>query len=267
MAESSDEDWVTEMLAQGLLDQTGGSKLALGPDSAAGLGSLAMAGSALPSIDASDSTGSASTGSASTGSLSKEPARDGDSGQDPDVGSSEELEPRSSVAKSMMEWVVVLVGAVAVALVLRAFLFQAFWIPSESMENTLELQDRVLVNKVSYRLHDVNRGDVIVFRRADDDPAEIRDLIKRVIGVEGETVEGRDNAIFVDGQRLIESYLAADEVILDFGPITVEPDRLFVMGDNRNQSLDSRYFGTIPTDRVVGRAFVLFWPLNRISAL
>lgn len=181
----------------------------------------------------------------------------------PDVGDDD----RASFGRFVGEWVVVLVGAVAFALVLRAALFQAFWIPSESMESTLQLQDRVLVNKVSYRLHDVNRGDVVVFRRPDDEPAEIRDLIKRVIGLPGETIEGRDNAVWINGQRLEESYLADDEVILPFGPITIEEGHVFVMGDNRDESLDSRFFGSVPEDRIVGRAFVLFWPIDRAGFL
>ncbi len=173
----------------------------------------------------------------------------------------------SSFVRGLVEWLVVLVGAVLVALILRTFLFQAFWIPSESMEVTLLKQDRVLVNKLSYRLHEVNRGDVVVFRRPDEEQAEIRDLIKRVIGLPGETVEGRDNAIFVDGNKLIEPYLDPSEVISEFGPVTVPEGEMFVMGDNRDESYDSRFFGTVAEDRIVGRAFVLFWPLNRIGTL
>lgn len=179
----------------------------------------------------------------------------------------DEPDQMESIARAVGEWIVVLVGAIAVALILRALLFQAFFIPSESMEATLLEDDRVLVNKVSYRLHDVNQGDVIVFRRPDDEPGEIRDLIKRVIGVPGQTVEGRENSVWINGQRLEESYLADDEVILDFGPVTVEAGQLFVMGDNRDESLDSRFFGTIDEERVVGRAFVIFWPVTRLGWL
>ena len=173
----------------------------------------------------------------------------------------------SSFVRGLVEWIVVLVGAVVVALLLRTFLFQAFWIPSESMEATLQQQDRVLVNKLSYRLHDVNRGDVIVFRRPDEEQAEIRDLIKRVIALPGESVEARENSIYINGAKLIEPYLAVDEVIGDFGPITVPAGEVFVMGDNRDESYDSRFFGTVADERIVGRAFVLFWPLNRIGTL
>jgi signal peptidase I len=173
----------------------------------------------------------------------------------------------SSVTRNVLEWAVVLVGAVLVALVLRASLFQAFFIPSESMETTLLIDDRVLVNKLSYRLHDVNRGDIVVFERPDDEPAEIRDLIKRVIGLPGETIEAKDNSIYINGNRLIEPYLDEGTITTDFPPTVVSEGHVFVMGDNREQSYDSRIFGAIPEDRVVGRAFALFWPLNRVSSL
>jgi signal peptidase I len=186
-----------------------------------------------------------------------------DEGLDDELDASDE----NSFVKGLIEWVVVLVGAVVVALVLRAFLFQAFWIPSESMESTLMTQDRVLVNKISYRLHDINRGDIVVFERPDDQVGEIRDLIKRVIGIPGDTIEGRDNVVYVNGSRLIERYLEPDIVTSDFGPIDVPEDEIFVMGDNRGQSFDSRFFGTVDQDRVRGRAFVLFWPFDRIGSL
>ncbi|MFW2383404.1 MAG: signal peptidase I [Acidimicrobiales bacterium] len=188
---------------------------------------------------------------------------------DPDEASEDEQDEEDSpqsLARNILEWVVVLGAAVAVAIILRTFVFQAFFIPSESMETTLFENDRILVNKVSYRLHDVNRGDVVVFRRPDDQPGEIRDLIKRVIGLPGETVEGRDSSIYIDDQLLVEPYLDGNR-FGDFGPVTVPEGELFMMGDNRDQSLDSRRFGTIEDDRVIGRAFFLFWPLDRLGTL
>jgi signal peptidase I len=174
----------------------------------------------------------------------------------------------SRVVRSLVEWVVVIVGALAVAMVLRAFLFQAFWIPSESMEPTLQRDDRVLVNRLSYRVGDVGRGDVVVFVRPPGQPdSGINDLIKRVVAVGGETVEGRDGRVVVDGESLAEAYLADGPPIGDFGPIHVPDDHVFVMGDNRGNSVDSRVFGPIAEDSIVGRAFVLFWPLDRIGWL
>lgn len=172
-----------------------------------------------------------------------------------------------SHVRGVVEWLVVLGSAVVVALLLRAFLFQAFFIPSESMEETLRVDDRVLVNKLSYRIGDVSRGEVVVFRRPDDQPGEFRDLIKRVIGLPGESIEARDNTIFIDGQVLIEPYLTPGEVIGDFGPVVIPDGEYFVMGDNRDNSGDSRVFGTVDEDRFIGRAFFLFWPLDRIGSL
>ncbi|MDA3041080.1 MAG: signal peptidase I [Actinomycetota bacterium] len=172
---------------------------------------------------------------------------------------------RYTLGWALTEWLFVLVGAVVIALVLRVFVFQAFWIPSESMEHTLQAEDRVLVNKLSYRLHDVNRGDIIVFRRPDEQAGEIRDLIKRVGAIEGDVVEGRDNQLVVNGEPVFESYLDDNESIGYFGPIKVPASEVFVMGDNRDESYDSRLFGTVHKDRIIGRAVVLFWPMGRAA--
>ncbi len=177
------------------------------------------------------------------------------------------VDDEPSVLRAITEWIAVFAGAILVALILRAFVVQSFYIPSESMESTLVEQDRVLVNKLSYRLHDVNRGDVIVFRRDPNTPGDTDDLIKRVIALPGETIELRDGEVYIDEQLLDEPYLDSDVVIDDFPATTVPEGEVFVMGDNRDQSFDSRWIGTIPRDRIVGRAFVLFWPLNRVDAL
>lgn len=172
-----------------------------------------------------------------------------------------------SAAKNLIEWLTVLVGAVIVALVFRSFLFQAFYIPSASMEETLQIDDKVMVNRLSYKLHDVNRGDVIVFSRPPSVESDINDLIKRVMALEGETIEGHDNAVYVNGKLVVEPYLEPDIRISDF-PAQVVPDgHVFVMGDNRDNSHDSRRFGPIPVDTIVGRAFIIFWPFDNISSL
>ncbi|MFZ6002556.1 MAG: signal peptidase I [Actinomycetota bacterium] len=181
--------------------------------------------------------------------------------------------------RSMVEWIAVIVGALVVALVVKTFLFQAFYIPSASMEPTLERGDRVLVNKLSYDLHDVNRGDVVVFELPPESigPDGIKDLIKRVIGLPGDTIETRDGAVYVNGRRLDEPYLAEGTRTGDSGsgnnpPIekqVVPDDTVFVMGDNRSNSHDSRYAdrGPIPIDSIVGRAFVIVWPPGKIGRL
>lgn len=183
---------------------------------------------------------------------------------------SEHSNGRSFIA-NIVEWAVLIVGALVVALVIRAFVFQAFYIPSESMEQTLIENDRVIVNKLSYRLHDVNRGDLVVFRRPPSEPpTEIPELIKRVIALPGETIEGRDGIVYIDGQRLVEPYVAEDSslgAMGSFGPVLVPEGHVFVMGDNRNNSRDSRVFGPIEEDSIVGRAFILVWPPSRWAFL
>ena len=172
-----------------------------------------------------------------------------------------------SALRTIIEWVAVIGGALAVALVIQSFLVQAFYIPSSSMEPTLEVGDRVLVNKLSYDLHDVNRGDLVVFERPDGSAGDIKDLIKRVIGLPGETVEIRDGSVLIDGRVLDEPYLADDEVLVEFAPVQVPEDQVFVMGDNRDDSRDSRVFGPITIDSIVGRAFVRVWPLTNLGTL
>jgi signal peptidase I len=169
----------------------------------------------------------------------------------------------------LIEWTAVLGGALLVALVVKVFLFQAFVIPSESMVPTLEVGDRVLVNKLSYHLHDIHRGDVVVFQRppAAVTPGDDSDLIKRVIGLPGDRVEGAGGVVRVNGRRLDEGYLPATAVTHDFDKVVVGDHEIFVMGDNRQNSRDSRFFGPVPTNLVLGRAFARVWPLGALSFL
>lgn len=177
--------------------------------------------------------------------------------------------------------------ALVIAVVIKTFVIQAFWIPSSSMENTLEINDRVLVNKLAYDLGEIERGDVIVF----DDPRGVQDresviesvlrnlaesvglstpkseFIKRVIGLPGETVEVREGLVHINGEPLREAYLHPRTSMPDFGPETVPPGHYFVMGDNRNSSQDSRFFGSIEEEAIVGKAFVVLWPPSRWSGL
>jgi signal peptidase I len=172
--------------------------------------------------------------------------------------------------------------AILVAVLVRAFILQTFFIPSESMEHTLNITDRVLVNKLIYDFRDPHRGEIIVFEAPDEwrsDPAE-EDFIKRVIGVAGDHVICCDDQgrITVNGKSLDEPYLyhdgngGADVASQDSFDIVVPSSRLWVMGDHRSRSGDSREQysrhgdvtrATIPTQSVVGRAFVLFWPFGR----
>jgi signal peptidase I len=184
--------------------------------------------------------------------------------------------PKRSTTKSAIEWVLLIVAALVIALLVKTFLFQAFYIPSDSMVPTLKTNDRVIVNKLSYKLHDVHRGDVVVFttpKGPDGKPIDptIKDLVKRVIGLPGETVSEKNGHVLVDGKALDESYLPSGTVTdcASFEPQcfptgALPADNYWVMGDNRAGSRDSRYFGPIEKGEIVGRVFLRIWPLNRI---
>jgi signal peptidase I len=151
---------------------------------------------------------------------------------------------------------------------LRTFVVASFYIPSGSMEPTLHgcygcEADMVLVDKLSYRVSSVSRADVIVFDRPPLAPTNDNELIKRVIGLPGETVSGHDGRVFIGNKVLSEPYLnPACHGTADFAPVTVPPGHYFMMGDNRCNSFDSRMFGTIGSNTIVGRAFAVIWPLK-----
>ena len=131
------------------------------------------------------------------------------------------------------------------------------------MVPTLEIGDRVFVNKFIYRFSEPERGDVVVFRSAEDGDEE---LIKRVVGLPGDSIEVRDGVLFVNGERREEPYLNRRFPDSGFyGPTTVPPNHLFMMGDNRPNSRDSRFFGPVPFENIEGEAFVIFWPPSHIG--
>jgi len=180
----------------------------------------------------------------------------------------EKKRQKSSRKKQGYEWLILVAASLAVALVVRGFLIQAFYIPSESMVPTLVKNDRVLVNKLSYKLHDVHRGDIVVFKAPEGAAtAQVKDLIKRVVGLPGETIEGRNGSIFVDGKPLDEPYLPPDVRSRDFPPEKIPPHKIYVLGDNRQDSRDSTFFHAIDEGAIVGRAFVKIWPLNDLGLL
>ncbi|MEI7755849.1 MAG: signal peptidase I [bacterium] len=177
------------------------------------------------------------------------------------------------------EWVTVLVVALVIAITVRSLILQQFYISGPSMEATMFQDNRVLVNKLSYRLHDIHRGDVVVFDRVTVDGQIVQhdDLIKRVIAFGGETISIKDCKVFIDGKFLNEPYLndfdLAQTVLEDrcripmMDATLVPKNQIFVMGDNRPQSFDSRMFGPIEQNLVVGRAFVIIWPFSAAKFL
>lgn len=192
--------------------------------------------------------------------------------------------------RALAEIPLLLLLAAVIAVVVKAFLAQAFFIPSASMEPQLTVGDRVVVSRIAYELHEPRRGDIVVF----DDPLQVevaddsfvvirlgrdalealglvqpggKELIKRVIALEGETIEGSDGRVYIDDRLLIEPYLDDAVVTGEFGPYTVPPDHVFMMGDNRSNSKDSRVFDAIPVDSIVGRAIGRVWPPGRLAFL
>jgi signal peptidase I len=201
---------------------------------------------------------------------------------------------RSGFSRTAREVPILLVSAAVLAFVLKTLVAQAFYIPSGSMLPQLQVNDRVVVSKLSYRLHSPNRGDIVVFdcpesactgrSRPDDGSGfgglvrkvaegigvvqpSAEEFIKRVVALPGETVEGRGGAVYVNGQRLREPYLAPEAVTSDFPAVEVPAEHLWVMGDNRQNSSDSRVFGPIERSSVVGRTIVRIWPLGKTSFL
>ncbi len=181
------------------------------------------------------------------------------------------------------------VTALVIAVVVKTFVAQAFYIPSGSMLPQLQINDRVVVSKVSYRLHDPRRGDIVVFDAPGGEPKDTSPLperavrtviqsiglsppstdeyIKRVVALPGERVEAHDGKVLVDGQELVEPYLPPGVTTSTFVAVVVPPETVFVLGDNRANSSDSRVFGPVPQSTVVGRAFARVWPLSHTSFL
>jgi signal peptidase I len=158
--------------------------------------------------------------------------------------------------------------SVILAFGIRAFVAEARYIPSGSMEPTLLINDRLIVDKISYRFDNPQRGDIVVF-----DPTEALEkmnfhdaFIKRVIGLPGETVEVKGGRVYVDDQPLREKYIA-DEPNYQYGPVKVPEGQYLVLGDNRNNSYDSHYWGFVPRPKIIGRAIVRFWPPNRVGEI
>jgi signal peptidase I len=182
-----------------------------------------------------------------------------------------------------------LIAALALTVLVKGFLIQAFFIPSRSMEPTLDVGDRVVVNRLAYRLGEPAHGQVVVFLRptgVDAAPAAgpiswvrravaqglggtppgSEDLIKRVVGLPGDVLEGRDGHLWRNGHQVDEPYLRPNTFTSDF-KVRVEPDKYWVMGDNREDSADSRVFGQIRRSALVGRAVLTVWPVTHVGGL
>jgi signal peptidase I len=174
--------------------------------------------------------------------------------------------PQKTNPKSIVREVVETVGlSVLLAFGIRTFVAEARYIPSGSMLPTLEINDRLVIDKVSYDFSDPHRGDIVVFHPPES-LHQKEAFIKRVIGLPGETVEVKQGQVLIDGQPIEESYIEAPPDY-HWGPETVPGDSYLLLGDNRNNSFDGHYWGFVSKDRIIGRAAIRFWPLDRIGLL
>jgi signal peptidase I len=168
------------------------------------------------------------------------------------------------VRKALLEFLtILLVSFVLVFGFVRPVIAAPFYIGSESMVPTLEVWDRVLINKLAYDFAEPERGDIVLFESPEDgkDP-----LIKRVVGLPEDTIELRQGHLLVNGEPTKEPYLRAElPGATPYGPVRVPEGHVFVMGDNRANSFDSRYFGPVPRENLIGEALFRFWPPGRVG--
>jgi signal peptidase I len=168
----------------------------------------------------------------------------------------------NGVAREILGYVAAIISAVIVAVLIRVFILEPFIVPTPSMEPTLMVNDKVIINKLSYRFSPIKRGDIIAFHSTTDGKKE---LVKRAIAVEGDTVVlTSEGEVYVNGENIDEYYLP-DGLSVSYlnQEVTLGQDEIFVMGDNRNNSFDSRYFGTINESSVFGEFLVIYWPPSR----
>lgn len=170
--------------------------------------------------------------------------------------------PRKKKKKSaVMEIVESVAIAVLLAVIIRMFVFQPFIIPTGSMEPTIKIGDRIMVSKFAYQFGEPSHGDIVVFRPPFD-PERV--FVKRLIGTGGDTLEIRDSKLYINGKLVPQDYLPQDMRFQDFGPVQVPPGNYFMMGDNRNNSDDSRVWGNLPEKNIIGKAVMIYWPINHI---
>jgi len=162
----------------------------------------------------------------------------------------------------LVEIVQSLVVAVVLALIIHTFVMQNFRIPSASMEPTLQIQDYIFASKLNYRFQEPKRGDIVVFKYPLDTK---RYFVKRLIAVGGETVAFRNSQLLINGQPVSENYLPRGLRIPDYGPVEVTAGNYFMMGDNRNNSSDSREWGFVPRNLIVGKEIFIYWPPARMG--
>jgi signal peptidase I len=174
----------------------------------------------------------------------------------------------------MFEWGIILLVALLVSVGLRTYAFQTFYIPSGSMEPTLQVGDRIIVDKLAVDWGTIHRGDILVFKAPPTENcggAPVVDLVKRVIGLPGDKLYSVGNTIYVNGTKLNQNWPYNDPlgnpIATASNPVVVAPNNYFMMGDNHSDSCDSRMWGTITRSDVIGKAFLRVWPVTRLGFL
>lgn len=169
---------------------------------------------------------------------------------------------REKVADYLSEGFDIIFSALFVAILLRATFIQAYYIPSGSMLETLQIKDHLIANRAAYWFSPIRRGDIVIFKY----PYDNRDFIKRVIGLPGDKIEITDGQLYRNGKKINEPYLR-EEMYFDFSPYIVPKGNLFVCGDNRNNSDDSRHWGPLPIKNMKAKALLIYWPPKRIRMI
>jgi len=164
--------------------------------------------------------------------------------------------------KEFLSYFFIIILAVIFSISVRIFIFEPFIIPTPSMEPTLLIGDKVIVNKLAYKMNSVKRGDIVVFHSS----VLGKDLVKRAIALEGDKITLTDNGnIYINGKKITEDYLSEDyNITYNNQTLIIEKGKVFVMGDDRNNSYDSRYFGPIPKEEIFGKVVFIYLPLSRL---
>ncbi len=179
---------------------------------------------------------------------------------------SDRMEKNKNMSREILEWLVMIAIAILLAFIIKTYIFSTTIVKGVSMQPTLETNDKLFVNRVSFMIKDLEPGDIVEFHNPNN---EKEDFIKRVIALEGDTVEIIDNRVYVNNERLNENYTSSggETIVYNDDSWTIGKDQVFVLGDNRPKSNDSRAFGPIPKDSIVGIAFFRFLPIGKFGKL
>lgn len=164
----------------------------------------------------------------------------------------------------LKEFILPIIIAILFVVLIRHFIIGIYYIPSGSMIPTLNLNDQVIVTKLSYKIHDPERGDIIVFKYPVNERNGLKkqEYVKRVIGLPGDILEIKNNKVYINNTQLSEPYLAKDTDMPDYGPVKIPDQQYFMMGDNRNHSNDSRYWGMVERKYLIGKAQLIYFPFK-----